>query len=140
MPRRDKLHCKARKYQDVVHWDCFRQCRNKVANMAQKAHHNNINHTIGDRLTEQQKSFWSYVKFMRKWNIGIPTLRTQTKLCTTDKEKTDTLNKQFFSVLTYERKMKIPDIGQSPFPDIPDLNISTAGVEKKLFTLNPIKA
>ena len=30
MRRRDKLHCRARKYQDVVHWDHFRQCRNKV--------------------------------------------------------------------------------------------------------------
>ena len=36
--------------------------------------------------------------------------------------------------------MNIPDKGQSPFPDIPDLNISTAGVEKQLLTLNPIKA
>ena len=30
--------------------------------------------------------------------------------------------------------------GQLPFPDIPDLNISTAGVEKQLLSLNPIKA
>ena len=50
------------------------------------------------------------------------------KICTTDKEKADTLNEQFLSVFTHERNMNIPDKGQSMSPDIPDLNISTAGV------------
>ena len=69
---------------------------------------------------------------MQTENIGIPTLRAQTKLCTTEKEKADTLNEEFLSVFTHERNVKVPDKGQSPFPDIPDLNISTAGVEKQL--------
>ena len=116
------------------------QRRNKVAKIVQKAHYNYINHTIGDRLTEQPKSFFSYVTLMRTENIGIPTHRTQTKLCTTDKEKTDTLNVPFLSVYTHERNVNVSDKGQSPFPDIPDLNISTAGVEKQLLSLNPTKA
>ena len=137
--RRDKLHCRARNYQDVGHWDHFRQCRNKVAEMVQKAHYDYVNHTIGDRLIEQPKSFWSYAKLMQTENIGIQTLRTQTKLCTTYKEKADTLNEQFLSVFTHERNVNVPDKGQSPFPDIPDLNISTAVVEKELLSLNPTK-
>ena len=108
--------------------------------MIPKAHYNYINHTIGDRLTEQPKSLWSYAKLMRIENIGIPSLRTQAKLCTTDKEKADTLNEQFLSVLTHERNMNVPDKWQSLFPDIPDLNISTAGVEFFLLSLNPTKA
>ena len=114
MQRREKLHCRARKYQDVGHWDHFCQCRNNVAKMVQKAKYNYINHIIGDRLIEQTKSFWSYVKLMQTENIGIPTLRTQTKLCTTDKEKADTLNEKFLSVFTHERNVNVPDKGQSP--------------------------
>ena len=140
MQIRDKLHCRARKHQDVVHWDHFRQCRNKEAKIVQKAHNSQINHTICDRLTEQPRSFWSYVQLMRTENIGIPSLRTQTKLCTTDKEKAETLNEQFLSVFTNERNVNVPDKGQSPFPDIPDLNISTACVEKELLSLNQTKA
>ena len=34
--------------------------------------------------------------------------------------------------------MNVPDKGQSLFPDIPGLNISTAGVEKQLLSLNSI--
>ena len=112
--------------------DRFHQCRNKVAKIGQKAHYIYINHTISDRLTEQSRSFWSYVKLMQTENIGIPTLRTQTRLCTTDNEKTDTLSEQFLSVFIQKRSMNVPDKGQSLYPDIPDLNISTAGVEKQL--------
>ena len=36
--------------------------------------------------------------------------------------------------------MNVPDKGQSLFLDIPDYNICTAGVEKQLSSLNPIKA
>ena len=139
MQRRDELHCRARKYQDVVHWDHFCQCRNKVTEMVQKAHYNYINHTIGDRLTEHPKSFWSYVKLMQTENIGIPTLTPRSKLCTTDKEKADTLNEPFLSMFTHERNVNVHDKGQSLFPDILDLNISTAGVEKQLSSLNPAK-
>ena len=60
--------------------------------MVQIAHYDYINHMIGDRLTEQPMSFWSYIKLMQTENIGMPTLRTRTKLCITDREKADTLN------------------------------------------------
>ena len=36
--------------------------------------------------------------------------------------------------------MNVPDKGQSPFPDIPDLNISTACVEKQLLFFNQTNA
>ena len=108
--------------------------------MVQKASHDYIQNTIGNRLTEQPISFWPYVKLMQIENICIPTYRTQTKLYTTDKENADTLNEQFLSVSTHERNINVPDKGQSPCPDIPDLNISTADVEKQLLSLNPTKA
>ena len=43
-------------------------------------------------------------------------------------------------MFTHERNVNVPDKGQSPFPDIPDLNISTVGIEKQLLSLNPTKA
>ena len=56
------------------------------------------------------------------------------------KKKADTLNAQFLSVFAHERNVNVPDKGQSPFPDIADLNISTAGVEKQPLSLNPTKS
>ena len=36
--------------------------------------------------------------------------------------------------------MNVSDEGQSPFPDIPDLKISSEGIEKQLLSLNFTKA
>ena len=65
---------------------------------------------------------------MQTENIGIPTLRSQTKLYTTDKEKADTWNEQFLSMFTLQKNMNVLDKGQSLLPDTSDHNISTAGV------------
>ena len=43
-------------------------------------------------------------------------------------------------MFAHERNVYVPDKGQSPLPDIPDLNISTAGVENQLLSLDPTKA
>ena len=61
-------------------------------------------------------------------------------LCATEKEKLDTISEQFLSVYAHERNVNVPNNGQTPFPDIPDLNVSTAGVDKQLLSLNPTKA
>ena len=107
MGKRDKLHNRVGKYQDVLHWDHFRQYRKKVVKMVQKAHNKYVYHTIGDKHTEQLKSFWSFVTMMQTENICIPSLRTQTRLCTTDTEKIDTLNELFLSVFTHEINMNV---------------------------------
>ena len=77
---------------------------------------------------------------MKTENLGIPTLRTFTKLCTSDKAKAEALNSQFKSVFTCEPPSNVPSKGNSPYARIPTLLIDTAGVEKQLSSLNPVKA
>ena len=108
--------------------------------MVRKAHYDFVDHTIVGKRSNQPRSFWSYAKLTRTELIGIKTHKTQTKQCTTDKGKSDTLNEKFLSVFIQERNMNVPDKEQSPFPDMPDLNISTAGVHKQLSSLNPTEA
>ena len=54
----------------------------------------------------------------------------------------ETLNKQFMPVLTNKINMHVHDNGQSQsqLPDIPDLNICTAGIAKQRFPMIPTKA
>ena len=77
---------------------------------------------------------------MKTENIGIPTLRSANKLCTSNKDKAEALNRQFKSVFTSEPPTNIPSKGDSPYVQIPSLSIETAGVEKQLSSLNPSKA
>ena len=142
MRKRDKLHSKAKKVRDSsTSWRHFRQYRNKVTKLVRNAHNNYVNTVIGGSLaSENPKSFWSYVKQMRTENIGIPTLSTKSRLCTTDKTKAEALNTQFKSVFTKESLNDIPDKGESPHPSIKSLTIGVEGVEKQLSKLNPSKA
>ncbi|XP_072024943.1 uncharacterized protein [Amphiura filiformis] len=141
MRKRDKLHCRARKQQNSTSWKLFRQYRNKVASRVHSAHEDYVNNVVGNSLSESPKKFWSYVKMMRTENLGIPTLRTTTKLCTTDQEKATALNSHFQSVFTQETDTcSIPQKGISPYPSISELIIGVEGVEKQLSSLNPTKA
>ena len=140
MRKRDQLYKKARKTITGEGWAAYRKYRNMVTKLTKKAHLDYINNVIGDSLVDQPKKFWSYVKLMKTENLGIPTLRTSTKLCTSDRDKSEALNSQFKSVFTSEPTTNVPSKGSSPYHQIPTLQIETAGVEKQLSSLNPSKA
>ena len=134
--KRDALYKKAHHTHTGNGWATFCAHRNMVTKLVQHAHNNYVNNIIGDRLAEQPKKFWSYVKLMRTENLGIPTLRTTSKLCTTDQDKAEALNTHFQSVFTQESKDSIPNKCKSPFQPIPNLHSETAEVEKQLLLLN----
>ena len=140
MRKRDKLHSKAKRNPSSNSWSVYRQYRNRVTSVVRKAHQDYVNNIIGTSLTEKPKCFWSYVKLMRTENLGIPTLRTATKLCTTDLDKAEALNAHFKSVFTQEQDSDIPDKGTFVYPSISNLTIGTEGVAKQLALLNPAKA
>ena len=140
MRKHDKLYQKARKTLAGEGWAKYRRYRNMVTKLTKKAHMDYINNAIDDSLVDRPKKFCSYVKLMKTENIGIPTLKTTNKLCTSDKDKAEALNRQFKSVFTVEPPLNIPSKGDSPYLQIPDLFIEIAGVEKQLSSLNPSKA
>ena len=49
-------------------------------------------------------------------------------------------NEQFCSVFTAEDLTNMPDLGDSPYPDMPDIIVTTNGVQKLLEKLNLRKA
>ena len=81
------------------------------------------------------KTFWSYVKLMKTENLGITTLRTQTKLCTTDEDKAQAFIEQFQWVFSSSSSDNIPDKGPSSYPSISHLKIHEDGVTKQLLNL-----
>ena len=53
------------------------------------------------------------------------------------KSKADILNKQFSSVFTQEPHDTMPDLGENPYPTMPDITIHTGGVTKLLRNIKP---
>jgi hypothetical protein len=50
--------------------------------------------------------------------------------------KAEILNDQFHSVYAREDMTSMPEKGQSPYPDMPDIHIGEAGVLKLLSNIN----
>ena len=50
------------------------------------------------------------------------------------------LNYHFSSVFTHDEEATLPDMGRSPYPSLPDIDINIAGVTNLLKEVNPYKA
>ena len=99
-----------------------------------------MNNVIGKNISENPKSFWSYIKLTKTESLGVPTLKTSQKMCSTDYDKAEALNAQFQSVFNPKLNTQVDDKGPSPFPSVPHLVIGTEGIVKQLMNLNPSKA
>ena len=106
MRKQDRLFHRARKSNSNIDWANFRKFRNSVAKTIISSHKNYINNIIGSNLVENPKCFWSYVRLKRTDNIGVPTLKTGTKVCNSDIDKAEALNDHFHSVFSFQNRCR----------------------------------
>jgi hypothetical protein len=133
--KKRKLYDRARKTGDFEHWDKFKELRRKNDRQMRKLHRDHVR-GIGDSLeSENTKPFWNYVKALRRDVFGVSPLSSNGRIVSTAQEKAEALNTQFCSVFTKEDLSTVPDLGNSTVPDMPDLKITTEGVEKLLQNL-----
>ena len=142
MRKRDKLLTKAHISNNQIDWKSFRSYRNYVTKLVRSSHRDYVNNVIGNNLTENPKSFWSYVKLMRTENLGIPTLKSDNKMCSSDFDKAEALNLQFKNVFNKPttNASQVQSKGKSPYESISYLHIGVERVAKQLSKLNPSKA
>ena len=77
---------------------------------------------------------------IRRDSTGVAPLKDQGKLIQDPIEKATILNKQFQSVFSPTDTVQLPEMGNSPYSEIPNMTITTFGVIKLLENLNPHKA
>ena len=79
---------------------------------------------------------------MRTENLGIPTLKSDNKMCSSDFDKAEALNLQFKNVFNKPttNASQVQSKGKSPYESISYLHIGVEGVAKQLSKLNPSKA
>jgi len=90
--------------------------------------------------TGNTKPFWKYIKSQRQESFGITALKSDGKLYTDSKSKSEILNSQFKSVYTKRTSDEIPKLPGTPFPKIKSLHLTEHGVFKLLDNINPSKA
>ena len=117
----------------------FKKQRNLVSRIVKESRSDYWNNVIEASLQESPKNFWSYARFCKSEDIGIPPLRYGNNLRTSLKSKAEALNSCFYSVFTQE-KLPIPTKPTFLYNLISDIDISAHGVHKQLLQLNPRKA
>ncbi|KAI8512059.1 hypothetical protein Bbelb_111590 [Branchiostoma belcheri] len=87
------------------------------------------------------KKFWSFLKSLKSERAGVSHLKNEGRLISDGKAKANILNQQFQSVFTNEPlEAPLPNMGPSPHPLMPEINIVTNGITTLLENLNPHKA
>ena len=96
---------------------------------------------IEDDSPGMMKRFYRYVKSLRQDSFGVSTLKVNGKVAATPKEKADMCNAQFHSVFTpCSDPANLPQPPGPPLPRMPNLEITTPGIEKLLQNVNASKA
>ena len=87
-----------------------------------------------------KKPFWHYIKSKQDHSgISILIITTGT-IASESSEKTEAFNEYFKSVFTVEDLSYIPNKGTSPYPAIPEINITFQGVTNLLSSFDPHKS
>ena len=83
---------------------------------------------------------WRLIKSNQYDVVGVSPLKKAGPTHGNAKDKADSLNEQFCSFFTVEDAVNIPDLGPSPYPDMPNIEVMSNGVKRLLQNQNSHKA
>ena len=150
--RRDRLNKKCKALRKRLHGfvpyeleDKIMCLKNQIQAESRRAYWSHVESlfTPGDDDNEYEgmKRFWRFVKYNRTDSSGIPVLKADGSSISDPTAKANILNDQFKKVFTKETPIPsdlLPD--SSPHDDMPDIEITTEGIEKMLKNLKAHKA
>ena len=119
-------------------WQRFKHLQKNTRRACRAAHAN----YVAELITEDGDSrrMWQFIKNKRCDATGVAPLRKEGLTYSDAAAKANILNEQFCSVFTTEDMQNLPDLGESPYPDMPNIEVTVQGVHKLLRNLNPRKA
>ena len=119
--------------------------KNSINSKLKAAHNNYFIRLFDGSFGGNRRQFWKYIRAKRKENRNISTLVVDGQPISDSKEKANVLNKYFESVFTKENLSNIPLMNQgndsiNHLPDIPNITLSTNGIQHQLSVLDTNKA
>ena len=101
-----------------------------IQTQTRKAHWDYLNGLLDPAEDRQSKNLWRYLKSQRQEASDVGTLKVEGKVADTPASKAEALNVHFSSVFTHEDHRNRPVFKNSPFPSMPEITVTTAGVKK----------
>ncbi|KAI8506615.1 hypothetical protein Bbelb_160420 [Branchiostoma belcheri] len=138
--KKQRLHNKAKKTGQEEDWNKYKRVKKGVQKSIRQAHSKYVADILGEAIVDKPKTFWSYIKGLRKDLVGVAPLKVGNTIISDSGKKAEVLSSQFKSVFTEEDTTDMPSLGQPCTPPMEHIVFSTDGVEKMLQGLNPSKA
>ncbi|KAI8484647.1 hypothetical protein Bbelb_375880 [Branchiostoma belcheri] len=137
---KQRLYNKAKKTGQEEDWNKYKRVKKGVQKSIRQAHSKYVADILGEAIVDKPKTFWSYIKGLRKDLVGVAPLKVGNTIISDSGKKAEVLSSQFKSVFTEEDTTDMPSLGQPCTPPMEHIVVSTDGVEKMLQGLNPSKA
>ncbi|KAK3096098.1 hypothetical protein FSP39_023212 [Pinctada imbricata] len=132
-----KRYMKSRSNHD---FSVYKELKNTVHVRCKERYSEYVNEIIMDE-NQKPKRLWSFIKSKRTDASGVAPLKRDGVVYSDAATKADILNKQFTSVFSIEDpSVNMPEMEQSPHPEVDNITIHEAGICKLLSNLNPHKA
>ena len=139
--RKQRAHKKAKRTRKKRDYDRYKKLQQEVKFHIREAHKKYLEDIVSDEFKTKNKKFWSYVKSKSQDSSGVAPLKNKDGfLHSSSNHKAEILNQQFRSAFTNEDLSNIPSKGDSPFPSMDEILISSNGVKKLLKNLKTDKA
>ena len=140
--RKKRAYSKATSSKDPADFHRYQELKKKTRKACKEAYAAYMRDIISPDMSTNPKRFWSFIKERRCENVGIAPLKGEDGFTHSDSEaRANILNKQFSSVFTHNEDLtNIKDLGPSPYPPMPSINITTPGVMKLLKNIKIHKA
>ncbi|KAI8494439.1 hypothetical protein Bbelb_276650 [Branchiostoma belcheri] len=138
--KKQRLYNKAKRTGQEEDWNKYKTVKKGVQKSIRQAHSKYVADILGEAIVDKPKTFWSYIKGLRKDLVGVAPLKVGNTIISDSGKKAEVLSSQFKSVFTEEDTTDMPSLGQPCTPPMEHIVVSTDGVEKMLQGLNPAKA
>ena len=139
--KQQRLYNKAKHSGNERLWIKFRDFRKQYNKSLRNSHKDYIKTMFTqENENNNKKSFFKYIKNLRKDKCGISSLKTDISIVSDPQGKANILSNYFKSVFTLEPEGCMPPLSHNRLPAIPPLYFSTDGILKLLHQLDPNKA
>ena len=122
-------------------WKYFKTSKKLMQKECRKAYNQYMHYTIYDHYHNgRKKKFFQHVKSLRRDPRGIPTLEKDGITYSTDISKANVLNEHFYSVFTKDGDAILPEMADTLYPTMSNIEINTEGIAQLLNDIDPFKA
>ncbi|XP_072014906.1 uncharacterized protein [Amphiura filiformis] len=121
--KKGRMYSKAKRTGDQKDWEEYKEFCRTVKRELNHAKREYVMGKLTLSMEENPKAFWSFIKKIRQEDTGVADLKVNNKIISDDLGKAEALSNQFAGVFTKEDTSRIPSLGRSSIPDIPDLGL-----------------